>query len=109
MSAVKLLVMYPTPKDLDSFEAAYNNEHIPMAAPIFKAAGASKVVLSKMTASPSGVPPFHRVAEIHFPSSAALQACAASKEGQSALAHAVQISNGGPPTVMIAEEDTVTL
>ena len=108
MAAAKLMVMYPTPKNLDSFEEAYNKEHIPMAAPIFQAAGATKVVFSKMTGSPSGGPPFHRIAEIHFSSIAALQACAASKGGQDALAHAVKISNGGPPVVMIAEEDTVT-
>lgn len=108
MAAAKLMVMYPAPKNLDSFEEAYNKEHIPMAAPIFQAAGATKVVLSKMTGSPSGEPPFHRIAEIHFPSIAALQACAASKAGQDALAHAAKISNGGPPVVMIAEEETVT-
>ncbi len=103
------MVMYPPPKDLAAFEEAYSKEHIPMAAPIFKAAGASKVVLSKMTGSPSGAPQFHRIAEIHFPTAAALQACAASKGGQDALAHATKISNGGPPVVMIADEETVTL
>lgn len=36
------------------------------------------------------------------------QACAASKGGQDALAHAHKISNGGAPVVMIAEEETVT-
>ncbi len=108
MPGVKLMVMYPSPMDLDSLEEAYNKEHIPMAAPIFQAAGATKVVLSKMTGSPSGKPPFHRIAEIHFPSAESLQACAASKGGQDAIAHAVKISNGGPPVVMIAEEDTVT-
>lgn len=102
------MVMYPQPKDMAAFERDYSTEHIPMAAPIFQAAGASKVVLSKMTGAPSGTPAYHRVAEIHFPSLASLQACAASKGGQDALAHANKISNGGAPTVMIAEEETVT-
>ena len=106
MSAVKLIVMYPTPKDVDAFERAYASEHIPMATPIFKSAGATKAVLSKASGSPSSA--FHRIAEIHFPSMDVLEACAASADGQAALAHAHQISNGGPPVVMVAEEETVT-
>jgi hypothetical protein len=50
----------------------------------------------------------HRIAEIHFPSLAALQACAESKGGQDAIAHAHKISSGGAPIIVIAEEDTVT-
>jgi uncharacterized protein (TIGR02118 family) len=105
----KLIVMYPTPKDMAAFERAYNDEHIPMAAKIFQAAGATKAVLTKVTGSPAGTPSFHRVAEIHFPSLEKLQACAASQSGQDALAHARQISNGGAPVVLVAQEDIVTL
>lgn len=108
VAAAKLIVMYPTPKDLPAFEHAYSTEHIPMAAPIFQAAGASKVVLTKVTGSPGGTPAFHRVAEIHFPSLEKLQACAASKPGQDAVAHPHKISNGGAPVLMIAEEEVVT-
>lgn len=108
MAEVKLIVMYPPPKDLDAFERAYSQEHIPMAAAIFQRAGATKAVLSKATGSPTGAPAFHRIAEIHFPSLAELQACAASKDGQDAVVHAHQISNGGPPVIMIAEEETIT-
>ncbi len=108
MAAAKLIVMYPTPKDIDSFERAYSVEHIPMAAPIFQAAGATKAVLTKISGAATGTPPFHRIAEIHFPSLEALQVCAASQAGRDALAHAHTISNGGPPTVLIAEEDVVT-
>ena len=109
MTAAKLIVMYPAPKDLDAFEHSYSAEHLPMAAAIFHAAGATKAVLSRTTGSPGGTPAFHRIAEIHFPSLALLQACAASQRGQEALAHAHKISNGGPPVVMIAEEETVDL
>ena len=48
MAAAKLIVMYPMPKDMAAFERAYSAEHIPMAAPIFQAAGATKAVLTKM-------------------------------------------------------------
>jgi uncharacterized protein (TIGR02118 family) len=108
MATAKLIVMYPMPKDMDAFERAYADEHIPMAARIFQAAGATKAVLSKVSASPAGIPAFHRIAEIHFPSMAVLQACAASQPGKDALAHASKISNGGPPTVLIGGEDVVT-
>jgi uncharacterized protein (TIGR02118 family) len=109
MAVTKLIVMYPMPKDMAAFERAYSGEHIPMAAPIFKAAGATKAVFTKMVDAPAGAPPFHRIAEIHFPSAEVLQACAASKPGRDAIAHAHKISNGGPPVVMIAEEEVVTL
>ena len=108
MAGAKLILMYPAPKDLAAFERAYSGEHIPMAASIFQAAGAARAVLSKVTAAPTGSPAFHRMAEIHFPSMAVLQACAASKGGQDALAHAHRISNGGAPVILIAEEDVVS-
>ena len=108
MAAAKLIVMYPTPKDLGAFERAYSDEHLPMAAPIFKAAGATKVVLTKITGAASGTSPIHRIAEIHFPSLKSLNECAASAPGREALAHARTISNGGAPTVLTAEEDVVT-
>jgi uncharacterized protein (TIGR02118 family) len=104
----KLLVMYPMPKDMDAFERAYSKEHIPMAAPIFAAAGATKAVLTKMSGSAAGKPGFHRIAEIHFPTAEMLQACAASQAGRDAIAHAHQISNGGPPIVLIGDEEVVT-
>jgi uncharacterized protein (TIGR02118 family) len=108
MPGAKLMVLYPQPKMMGEFERAYADEHIPMAASIFKEYGATKAVLSKAISAPSGTAAFHRIAEIHFPSTDALQRCAAGK-GQDALAHALKISNGGPPVVLIAEEEVVTL
>ena len=108
MAAAKLIVIYPTPRDLDAFERAYSGEHLPMAAPIFEAAGATKVVLTRISGAATDESPFHRMAEIHFPSLGALQACAASNGGREALANARDISNGGAPIVLIASEDVVT-
>jgi uncharacterized protein (TIGR02118 family) len=108
MPGAKLIVVYPTPKDMAAFENAYAKEHVPMAGPIFKAAGATKAVLTKITGSPAGPSSIHRMVEVHFPSMAALQAAAASKGPQDALAHAHKISSGGAPMVLIAEEDVVT-
>ena len=36
------------------------------------------------------------------------RACAASQPGRDAIAHAHKISNGGPPTVLIGDEEVVT-
>jgi len=102
MAGVKLIVMYPRPKDIDAFEKVYQSEHVPLA--VEKLKGKTKFVATKVLGAPQGVPPFYRVAEVHFPSMDALQACAASDGGKEALAHAAKISSGGPPVVMVAEE-----
>jgi len=54
MAAVKLLVMYPPPKDVATFERLYQDEHVPMAV--------------------------------------------------KKLGHAAKISSGGPPVILITEE-----
>src|SRR5580693_176738 len=103
MGNVKLIVIYPCPKDLESFERVYKTEHVPMA--VEKLGGKTKLVASKIVGSPQGTPPFHRIAEIHFPSMEALQACAASDGGKQTLANAVAISSGGAPIFLVAEEE----
>jgi uncharacterized protein (TIGR02118 family) len=106
MAGAKVIVLYPTPKDVDAFERAYTQEHAPMVTPqTFR--GMTKFVASKIVGTPDGsAAPFHRVAELHFPSLEALQAAAASPPAQQAVAHAVSISSGGNPTFLVAEEET---
>ncbi len=106
MTSVKLIVAYPQPADIEAFDAVYQKEHVPMA--IANLAGKTKMVATKVLHSPQGKPQFYCIAEVHFPSMEALQRCAESAGGKETLAHAVKISSGGPPTVMIAEEDTFT-
>ena len=108
MAAAKLVVTYPIPRDVDAFERAYSEQHLPLAAPVFKAAGATKVVLTKIEGAATGTPPIHRMAEIHFKSLEDLKACASSDDGKKVVADAHAISNGGPPTILIATEDVVT-
>lgn len=104
MAGVKLIVMYPRPDDIEAFEKVYRDEHVPMA--VEKLDGKTKLVATKVVGSPQGTPPFYRIAEVYFPSMAALEACAASSGGKETLAHAVSISTGGSPIFLIAEEDT---
>jgi len=106
MAAVKLMVMYPPPKDVQAFERLYQDEHVPMA--VKQLAGKTKLVATKVQGSPQGKPAFYRIAEVHFPSLEALQACASSAGGKETLAHAAKISTGGAPVVLIAEEQTFT-
>ena len=104
MAAMKMIVMYPRPTNIDEFENAYQTEHVPMA--VKKLAGKTKLVATKVKASPQGTPPYYRIAEVHFPSMEALQECAGSAGGKETLAHAASISTGGPPVVLVAEEET---
>ena len=52
MAGVKLMVMYPRPKDVDAFEKVYQKEHVPMA--VEKLTGKTKLVATKVTGSPHG-------------------------------------------------------
>jgi uncharacterized protein (TIGR02118 family) len=106
MADVKLVVIYPRPKDVDVFEKIYQDEHVPLA--VAKLGGKTKIVATKMLGSPQGVPPFYRIAEVYFPSMQALEECAASEGCKEALAHAVKISSGGAPIFLVAEEETIT-
>jgi len=106
MAGAKLIVIYPRPTDVDAFEKVYLNEHVPMA--VQKLIGKTKIVATKVVGSPQGAPPFYRIAEVHFPSMAALQACAASAGAQETLGNAAKISTGGAPIFLIAEEETFT-
>jgi len=106
MTSIKLIVAYPQPKDAEAFEKVYLQEHVPMA--IANLEGKTKIVATKVLQGPQGTPPFYRVAEVHFASREALQRCAESAGGKATLANAARISTGGPPVIMIAEEDVFT-
>src|ERR1700730_962271 len=105
MADVKLVVIYPHPKDVDAFEKVYQDEHVPIA--VAKLVGKTKMVATKILGSPQGAAPFYRIAEVYFPSMQVLEACAASEGGKEALAHAAKISSSGAPIFLVAEEATV--
>lgn len=100
MAKAKLLVLYPQPADTDEFERRYRDEHLPMAAQRFQGA---EVVLTRIVGTPAGPAPYHRAAEITFPSMDALQSWAGSADGQAVAQNAAAISSGGPPVVLIAQ------
>lgn len=101
---VKLILIYPPPKDVQAFERVYNGDHLPMA--VEKLIGKTKILTSRVLGSSQGDPAFHLIAEIHFPTMEALEACTASEGGKQTLGNAVAISSGGTPMFLVAEEDT---
>lgn len=106
MAAAKLVVLYPYPSDVATFERAYTDEHVPMVN-AESLRGITKFVATKIVGTPDGSPPpFYRMAELHFPSLDSLQAAASSEGAQKAVAHAVSISTGGKPIFLVAEEET---
>ena len=106
MTLTKLIVAYPHPTDVKAFDKVYLEEHVPLA--IAKLVGKTKLVATKILGSPQGSSPFYRVAEVYFPSMSDLEACAASPGGKEVLDHAAKISTGGPPVILIAEEETIS-
>jgi uncharacterized protein (TIGR02118 family) len=99
----KLIVLYPPPADTAVFERRYRVEHAPMV--LEKIPGVTRFVAAHVLGTPSGQAPYQRVAELYFDSLESLQAAIASAGGQATVAHAMEISTGGPPVVMIAEDD----
>jgi uncharacterized protein (TIGR02118 family) len=101
--SVKLLVLYPTPTDLEQFDRQYEREHLPMGKEAL--IGATGLASHRILGSPAGTSPFARLTEVTFPTLKALQECATRPGAQKTLAHAVQISTGGAPHFMIVEEE----
>jgi len=96
------VLIYPRPKDVGAFEAVYNRDHVPMA--VARLAGKTKIVVIRVLGSPAGEPPFHRIAEVYFPSMEAVEQCAASEGDKQTIGNAVSISSGGVPAFLVAEE-----
>jgi uncharacterized protein (TIGR02118 family) len=102
MKPAKMIVMYPQPTDVETFEHRYANEHLPMV--VAKLVGKTRFVASLIKSSAgSNHVHFHRIAEIYFPSMQTLESCLSSVGGQETLAHSLEISTGGAPVFLIAE------
>jgi uncharacterized protein (TIGR02118 family) len=101
---VKVVVIYPRPQDEQAFEKAYLEEHVPMAENKLK--GLTRLVLTKVTGSPQGKVTAYRIDELYFSSMNDLNACIESEAGKEVIAHAQSISSGGPPLVLVCEEES---
>ena len=106
MANAKLIVQFPHPHDVYAFDHVYKEQLIPLVTE--KLEGKTKVVTT--TALPHAhhiLPAYHRSNEIYFPSMDTLLASTQSDKGKEVLAHAAEISTGGAPNFIIAEEEDV--
>jgi uncharacterized protein (TIGR02118 family) len=103
MGDIKIVAVYPQPTNVEEFEKAYTDDHVPM---VGKVKGLKKFVATRVIGTPDGsTPPFYRIAELYFSSMDDLTDALTDPAGQETAAHAISISSGGTPLFMIAEED----
>lgn len=106
MAETKLVVLYPYPTDVDQFEKAYIDEHMPIAQ---KIPHVKKFAATRVFATPTGdQAAFYRIAELYFESVDKLKEAMGSEAGQAAARHAFAISTGGMPTLLIADEESMS-
>ncbi len=95
----RLVVLYPQPIDPETFERRYREEHAPMVEekmPGLRAFAAGRVVDS---------PSYAHFAELTFDTVDDLRGALESVEGKAIVNHAVEISTGGPLTVLVVEDN----
>jgi len=100
---VKVVIIYPRPQNEEAFERAYLVDHVPMVENKLK--GLTRLVLTKVTASPQGRIAAYRIAEMYFSNMDQLRNSIESDGGKEVLAHAQTISSGGQPLVLLCEEE----
>jgi len=103
-TSVKIVVIYPRPTDEAEFERLYTEEHVPMIEDKLK--GLTRLVLTKVMNSPQGKVSAYRLAEVHFSTLDDLHKATDSDGGKELIAHAVKISTGGPPLMLVCTDET---
>ncbi len=104
MATAKLVLIYPRPQDEAEFERVYRDVHMPMVEQ--KLEGLNRFVSAKILNSPQGQTRTYRIAEVHFSDLRKLQTCMDSDGYQQLIEHAISISTGGPPIVLICDEES---
>jgi len=107
VSSVKAVVIYPRPKDEDLFERLFKEEHLPLVEA--KVKGLTRLVTTKVVNSPQGKVQVYRITELHFGSIDDINKCLDSAEGKEVVAHAGAISTGGPPILLVCEEQATVI
>jgi uncharacterized protein (TIGR02118 family) len=101
---IKIVLIYPRPQDEEAFEKIYLEEHVPLAESKLK--GMTRMVLTKVNSSPQGRVSAYRMKEVYFSSMDDLNKCIESEGGKEVMAHAIKISTGGQPLMLICEEES---
>ncbi len=76
---VKLVALYTTPPDPETFDRHYRETHLPL---IERWPGLHRIEVGKVTGALGGSPPYYLVAEMYFDDDAALRAALRSPEGR---------------------------
>jgi uncharacterized protein (TIGR02118 family) len=102
---VKLIVLYPQPSDIEKFEKDYQAHlrlaHEKTGIPV----DVKPYTVTKMLPISPGSPHFYQMFAMPFNSLEELQAAMSSPEMQEVAADAERISTGGPPIMMIGNDD----
>jgi len=78
----RMVVIYPTPRDVEAFDRHYFDIHVPLA---LKIPGLRRYEVSDgPIATPVGASDIHRIGTLHFDDLAAIETAFASPEGQAA-------------------------
>jgi uncharacterized protein (TIGR02118 family) len=104
MGSAKVVVIYPRPADEHAFEKEYRDVHMPLVEQKLK--GMTRFVATKVVHSPQGNVAAYRLAEVHFSSMAELNNSLESEGGKQVVEHAKKISTGGPPLLLICDEES---
>lgn len=91
--SVTLIVLYTQPDDVAAFEEHYTRIHAPL---VDKVPGIERWWSQQIVAAPDeGELTYHRIAELHFPDQATLEAGLGSAEGQATASDYRQIAPRG--------------
>jgi uncharacterized protein (TIGR02118 family) len=104
MAGVKVVVIYPRPADESAFEREYRDVHMPMVESKLK--GMTRFVATKVVRSPQGKVSAYRLAEVHYSSMDDLTKSIESEDGKQVVEHATKMSTGGPPLILVCEEES---
>ncbi len=78
---VKLVALYRKPTDVDAFDRAYFETHIPL---VNQIPGLQRVEISRMTGAPRGEPDFYLMCEMYFQDKETMERAMASPENAAA-------------------------
>jgi uncharacterized protein (TIGR02118 family) len=102
---VKLIVLYPQPSDIEKFDRDYQAHlqltHQKTGIP----ADMKPYTVTRMLPGPAGLPQFYLMFSLPFNSPEELRAAMSSPGMQELGADAARISTGGPPVILIGNEE----
>ena len=78
---VKLVALYRKPADVQAFDRAYFETHIPL---VNQIPGLQRVEISRMIGAPRGEPDFYLMCEMYFPDQVTMDRAMASPENAAA-------------------------